>query len=119
MINLEKESEEYARKMWGEYFDNTYDESCSMLSYGEVCQKDFKAGIEFAQKWILVSEELPEKKNHGFSDFVLAKDKMGNVQIERYDFEYSRFNAKRYDIKEDGDGQVTEWRYIDLSLHIS
>lgn len=94
MINLEKESEEYARKMWGEYFDNTYDESCNMLSYGEVCQKDFKAGIEFAQKWILVSEE-------------------------RYDFEYSRFNAKRYDIKEDGDGQVTEWRYIDLSLHIS
>ena len=67
MINLEKESEEYARKMWGEYFDNTYDESCNMLSYGEVCQKDFKAGIEFAQKGILVSEELPEKKNHGFT----------------------------------------------------
>lgn len=73
MINLEKESEEYARKMWGEYFDNTYDESCNMLSYGEVCQKDFKAGIEFAQKWILVSEELPEKKNHGF---VFSKNKV-------------------------------------------
>ena len=50
MINLEKESEDYARKMWGEYFDNTYDESCNMLSYGEVCQKDFKAGLEFAQR---------------------------------------------------------------------
>lgn len=62
MINLEKESEDYARKMWGEYFDNTYDESCNMLSYGEVCQKDFKAGLEFAQRWIPVEEEEPKNR---------------------------------------------------------
>jgi len=62
MINLEKESGDYARKMWGEYFDNTYDESCNMLSYGEVCQKDFKAGLEFEQRWIPVEEEEPKNR---------------------------------------------------------
>jgi hypothetical protein len=44
IMTLEEKGKEYATKMWGEFYDNTYDESCNMLSYGEVCEKDFKRG---------------------------------------------------------------------------
>lgn len=72
----------------------------------------FKAGVEFAERWIPIEEELPEKKEHGFSDKVLTKDKIGNIKIERYDYEYNHFNEIRYDSIKTGDGQVTHWRPI-------
>ena len=37
-------------------------------------ENGFKAGVKFAQRWISVEDELPEVKNHGFSDLVLTKN---------------------------------------------
>jgi hypothetical protein len=74
----------------------------------------FKKGVEFAQRWIPVTEELPKETDHGFSDLVLTKCGHGLIYFERYDFEYKHFNQVRYDAKEKGDGQVKFWRPIDL-----
>lgn len=51
--------------------------------FREAHQLDFKAGVEFAQRWILVEEELPTAYETGNwdgkrSDFVLAKNIYGN-----------------------------------------
>jgi len=74
----------------------------------------FRRGIEFAQRWIPVEEELPVRKDHGFSDRVLTKDRLDNFKIERYDYEFNHFNDIRYDSIVDGDGQVTHWRPIEF-----
>lgn len=74
----------------------------------------FKGGVEFAQRWIPVEEELPEEKNHRFSDLVLTKDSFGNIKLERYDFEFMRFNQIRYDSLVKDDGQVSHWRPINI-----
>ena len=59
-------------------------------------------------RWIPVTERLPENKNiSGFSNLVLTKNKYGNIMLERYDYEYGRFNGLRYG--ED----VTHWREIE------
>lgn len=108
MKTIDQKSKIYANEMVNQCSGITLE----MLK--EYCINDFKAGVEFAQKWIPISEELPEKKNHNFSDLVLTRDKIGSIQLERYDYEFKCFNGKRYDIKEEGDGQVTEWRYIAL-----
>ena len=78
------------------------------------CPISFKAGVEFAQRWISVEEELPEVKNHGFSDLVLTKNSYDNIMLERYDSESKKFNGIRYDCINNNDGQVTHWRPIEL-----
>ena len=78
------------------------------------CPVSFKAGIKFAQRWISVEDELPEVKNHGFSDLVLTKNSYGNIMLERYDSESKQFNGIRYDCINNNDGQVTHWRPIEL-----
>lgn len=75
--------------------------------------RDFKAGVEFAQRWIPVEEELPKEFNSGFSNLVLTKNSFNNILLERYDFDGKCFNAVRYDAKETGDGQVSHWRPIE------
>ncbi len=86
----------------------------SSLNILGVSDGAFQKGVEFAQRWIPVEEELPEKKNSNFSDLVLTKNKFNNILLERYDFEYKHFNSIRHDSKEVGDGQVTHWRPIEL-----
>ena len=79
-----------------------------------IAEKAFKAGVEFAQRWISVEDELPEVKNHGFSDLVLTKNSYDNIMLERYDSESKKFNGIRYDCIKNNDGQVTHWRPIEL-----
>ena len=93
----------------------------SHLSTSNVPTHDSAEACDFAKyyfdkmnDWISVEDELPEKKDHGFSDQVLAKDKFGNIKIERYDYEFNHFNEIRYDAIETGDGQVTHWIPIEL-----
>jgi len=76
--------------------------------------RTFRDGVEFAQRWISVEEELPENGSHGFSDLVLTKNSVGEIHLERYDFEYNRFTDIRYDALVKGDGQVSHWRQIEL-----
>ena len=78
------------------------------------CPISFKAGVEFAQRWISVEDELPEVKNHGFSDLVLTKNSYDNIMLERYDSESKQFNGIRYGCIKNNDGQVTHWRPIEL-----
>ena len=78
------------------------------------CPISFKAGVEFAQRWISVEDELPEVKNYGFSDLVLTKNSYDIIMLERYDSESKQFNGIRYDCINNNDGQVTHWRPIEL-----
>lgn len=70
--------------------------------------------IKTAQRWVPIEEELPEIKDHGFSDLVLTKNSFGNILLERYDMESESFNAVRYDALKKGDGQVSHWRPIEF-----
>ena len=92
------------------YQSNEYQKSNSLNRFDNI----FKAGAEFAQRWISVEDELPEVKNHGFSDLVLTKNIYDNIMLERYDSESKKFNGIRYDCIINNDGQVTHWRPIEL-----
>jgi len=67
----------------------------------------FKAGIEFAQRWISVKDELPETNEFEESKIILIKGKRG-IDIGRY---YSR--SKHFFLAS-GNFEVTHWRYIEL-----
>ena len=43
-MTIEEKAKEYAKKMWGVYVDNTYEESKGLLTYGNVSEKDYKRG---------------------------------------------------------------------------
>ena len=74
------------------------------------CVNDFKAGVEFAQRWIPVEEELPTEDGK-----YLVKGKYG-IFINYYNGFHECWDD------EDGDdyssdligGKVTHWRYIEL-----
>lgn len=67
----------------------------------------FKAGVDFAQRWIPVEEELPETNEFEESKICLIKGKFG-IDIGRY-YSYS----KNWYLSS-GNFQVTHWRYIEL-----
>ena len=81
----------------------------------------FKAGVEFAQRWISVEDELPLAVETGEwdgkrSDFVLAKNKWGNVYIART-YEGIIDGNKFCDFAEKDDtiiSHIVEWRPIEL-----
>lgn len=63
---VELYAENYARQMWREYYDNEYDTGMD-LTYGEVCKKDFLAGVEYQKqqnKKLYGEEEILEHLNH-------------------------------------------------------
>ena len=47
---IEKLAQSNAVEVWGEYHDNTYDESCNIHTYGEISAKDFIAGYTQCQQ---------------------------------------------------------------------
>lgn len=102
---IEKAAEDYAERKRLEFDD---------CSFKDTLKRDFKAGADFANKhweektrWIPIEERLPERKLSGFSALVLTKNKHGNIMLERYDYDYNRFNGLRY-----GE-EVTHWKEID------
>lgn len=58
MKTIEEAAQEYGEKATGCFQNNLYPHCDETLS--EVAQKDFEAGVEFAQRWIPVEDELPE-----------------------------------------------------------
>ena len=113
MKTIEEASKEHAN----EYASGLYLQDANPISY-EIeytpFKDGFKVGAEFAQTWIDVKKELPGETRRGFSDLVLTKDIYCNYKLERYDFEFNRFNEIRYDSLNDNDGQVTHWRPIEV-----
>ena len=67
----------------------------------------FKAGVEFAQRWIPVEEELPELKEKQYS--ILAKTKTNEYIVVNVfgDIEYLRKGIFEY-------FNITHWRPITL-----
>ena len=56
MNNIEQAAEDYAREMWGNYYDKI-PLTATSETLGEICKKDFIAGYEFAKN----QEKLNEK----------------------------------------------------------
>ncbi len=91
----------------------------------EIQHDAFLAGVGAAQQWINVDEELPERdSNPSFnhqSDFVLLKNKSGNIFSGYYDYDTaSFFNYYDYDIASffdyiDNESEIIEWRPIELN----
>lgn len=48
---VEKAAEEYSKKINGRYFDELYPNCDETI--GEITAKDFKAGVEFSEKYVL------------------------------------------------------------------
>lgn len=72
----------------------------------------FKQGVEFAQQWISVEDELPEEyKQSGYSKQVLCKTTMGSFVVLYYDMEYNRFTAPAH-------VEVTHWRPIEFNKQL-
>jgi hypothetical protein len=68
---IEEVAEEYALRS-----------ECAMFEQNAI--KHFKAGVEFAQRWISVEDELPEIMENGYSKNVLVKKDNGNIAISHY-----------------------------------
>lgn len=75
MKTISESSQEYTTKdslyiIDGEYVDKTIEDA-------------FVAGVEFAQRWISVEEEMPENNGN-----VLVKTKYGSISVAFYDVNY-------------------------------
>jgi hypothetical protein len=70
-------------------------------------ERAFIAGVEFAQRWISVEEELPE-----FLEVVLVKNKNGFASTGRRG--RARFIIDLSDMR---DEEVTHWRHIELKIN--
>lgn len=69
----------------------------------------FKAGVEFAQSWIDVNEELPERilPESDYSAEVLTKTDKGYFWLEQFDYVEGNWTCSlKY-------GKVTHWRPIE------
>lgn len=64
----------------------------------------FKIGIEFAQRWIPIEEELPSEENEFLNVPVITITGYGNYRITNYD-----------GIKWSSDEIITFWRPIELN----
>lgn len=102
MKTIDEAAKEYANGVFEDFI-----ESVDFFT-SEDFENAILKGVEFAQRWIPVEEELPKVERSGFSDLVLTKDCYDNVKLERYDFELKCFNELRYGFK------VTHWRPIEL-----
>ena len=88
-----------------DYAEETKDTTNGMF-YAD-SQDAFKAGVEFAQRWISVEEELPETNEFEESRICLIKNRYA-IDIGRY---YS--NKKRWFLSS-SNFKVTHWRYVEL-----
>lgn len=77
----------------------TIEEESKNLNWLE--QNAFKKGVEFAQRWIPIEEELPEpsKDESGFGDIisknVLVKDEYDNYDIKKYNWDLYTWMGSR------------------------
>lgn len=73
------------------------------------CAKNaFLTGIEFAEQWISVEDELPENNGSGFSDEVLIQTEDGYITIGYY-----RYSKMQWEILNYID-EVKFWRPINV-----
>lgn len=78
-------------------------------------ENSFKAGVEFAQRWIPVEEELP---GYGVKVLVMIDDISGKVHPNEFiDIDYTvniAHGKKAFDCEIGSSDKVTHWRSIEL-----
>ena len=74
---------------------------------------DFRAGIEFANKWYKIKEELPPSIDCIFSEKLLFKNKKGEVYYGWYRFDKEQFICHHFEYYIHKDF-VVEWKLIEL-----
>ena len=79
----------------------------------QLVERTFKNGVEFAQRWISVKEELPVKCKQAFSNVVLVKSNDFENPITAY-YDYA-FNVWRWFGITD-EINVTHWRPVEYPL---
>ena len=93
-----------------EYAINKYEECTGII---EDTLVDFKSGVEFAQRWIPVEEELPE-----VGKIVLVKTKINKVTTcEMYipkDYLGNILGEKKWAASYNFKQAITHWRPIEL-----
>lgn len=82
-----------------------------MSSTNQIAEYSFKSGVEFAQRWIPISEELPETKPNHYKRCI-SKDilfqTVKNVYLGYYDLELNEWYSNGDLIK-----NVVKWRPIE------
>ena len=91
MKTIEQASVEYSKKQ--------YDHDPIMRFQ---CETHFEAGIEFAQRWISVEEELPNE----MECVLLKSEYLGSINYDIGFLMRGKFKTKN--------GKPTHWRRIDL-----
>lgn len=93
----------------------------SLTELKEYAQTDFKAGVEFAQRWIPVEEELPNPLPRNKSGIIDNDDLLLLKYIPYYSLEFGvlrELNGELYwEIPDVGNAplaDVTHWRPIEL-----
>ena len=94
--------EEKSRKYYNLIAKQSGNHDCA-----ECAEAGFKAGVEFAQQWIDVEEELPISGTQ-----FLLKDENGNIYIGCYIEEIRAFRP--YGVKGKAGG-ITHWRLININ----
>lgn len=96
MKTIEQAAEEYADSL---ILGDAH--HVSQQQFEEYAQSDFKAGVEFAQRWIPVEEESPAEY-----DYVIAKSSVGDVYV-------ASFSAGTFHTGMPHKVNITHWRPIE------
>ena len=116
MKTIEEAASEYADRFYKVIVEGTEIMS-TIEELNMFARNDFKAGVEFAQRWIPVDEELPEEGEvvyiiveHRISDkFVQKRYSIGTCKI-------NAFTGERWVTDNNhGLGRTTHWRKIELT----
>ena len=80
-----------------------------LVSNRHIFNQGFTSGVEFAQRWISVEDELPERKEPEsfYSDEVLTKCEKGFYWLQQYDYTESDWTDCPKWTK------ITHWRPIE------
>lgn len=101
MKTIEEAAIEYAKIEYEDLYYNDSDEDSIDV---DITIKDFKAGVEFAQRWIPVEEELPED----FTSVLVRDNRCGQTRCAAL-FQDGKFYPDFLITHE----QVTHWRPIE------
>ena len=124
MQTINEAAKIYAEDVCGETYCECYSEGYESTK-GEITETDFKAGVEFAQRWIPVEEDLPSCYENGNwdglrSDFCLVKFEDESIDIARmYKGTMDGFEFQDWYDKIDfdfGSSIITHWRPIEYPI---
>jgi len=103
MKTIEEAAVDYAQKVYPQINgEHEVDIDGAIISNSA---NSFIAGIEFAQQWISVKDELPEKHK----DCIVKVANFDNIILFGY-----QYKGKWYQYYDDSELNVTHWRPIEL-----